>query len=175
MTDTTVPRTRAEFSPIYRDQPLFADVDIYLRGFGFQLFDLRPCYWKRTAGQSLGGPYGQIIWADALFLKTVPALTAIADKADPDVARAMMLKAMSVSLLYGYRDYALEIAFGAGAVFDASDRRILEDRLRAPGPPGPVPRFPGKRHLASLFRRLARALTDTDGWSVGEGKTGNLS
>jgi FkbM family methyltransferase len=65
-----------EFTPIYSEQPLFADVDGLLRGLGFLLFDLRPCYWKRAAGRSIGGPRGQIIWADALYLKSIPALTA---------------------------------------------------------------------------------------------------
>ena len=53
-----------EFAPIYTDQPLFADVDAFLRPLGFHLFDLRPCYWKRAAGRELGGPRGQVIWAE---------------------------------------------------------------------------------------------------------------
>ena len=49
-----------EFTPIYQGQPLFADVDAFLRERGYLLFDLRPCYWKRAAGRAIGGPRGQI-------------------------------------------------------------------------------------------------------------------
>jgi FkbM family methyltransferase len=53
-----------EFTPIYKGQPLFAEVDTFMRGLGYLLFDLKPCYWKRAAGWKAGGSYGQIIWAD---------------------------------------------------------------------------------------------------------------
>lgn len=37
-----------EFSPIYIDQPLFSDIDAYLRSRGFYLFDLETNYnWSR--------------------------------------------------------------------------------------------------------------------------------
>src|SRR5262245_35004869 len=64
----------AEFTAIYKDQPVFADVDGFMRSLGYQLFDLRPCYWKRAAGRDIGGPRGQIIWTDALYFKSLPAL-----------------------------------------------------------------------------------------------------
>jgi FkbM family methyltransferase len=163
-----------EFAPIYAGQPLFADVDPVLRAHGFQLFDLRPCYWKRTAGRDLGGPYGQIIWADALYFKTVEAIAAAAAReASP---KSKVLRAVSIVLLYGYVDYALEIVRESTGILGPDERALIEGRLRRDGVArGLLPRFPGKRTLAAALRRVARWLTDPDGgWSVGEGKTGNL-
>src|SRR5688572_22082281 len=92
-----------EFAPIYEGQPLFADVDGYLRGLGFMLFDLRPVYWKRARGRSAGRPYGQIIWADALYFRDLRSLSVSQEDAERNKAR--ILKAISIALLYGYVDY----------------------------------------------------------------------
>ena len=165
-----------EFSPIYRDQPLFADVDTFLRGLGFLLFDLRPCYWKRAAGRSLGGPRGQVIWADALYLKSLPALRAGLAPLTPELRKSKVLRAISISLLYGYSDYALEILRVASDVFDADERGAIERHLReSGGPAGVLSDFPGRRHLAAAFHRLWKlCLPRDDAWSVSDAEIGNL-
>jgi FkbM family methyltransferase len=91
-----------EFAPIYKGQPLFADVDAHLRSLGFSLFDLRPCYWKRGIGRGVGGPRGQIVWADALYLKDVDALHHVIGALDAPAAKAKLLKEISIAVLYGY-------------------------------------------------------------------------
>ena len=165
-----------EFSAIYKDQPLFADVDTFLRGLGFLLFDLRPCYWKRAAGRSLGGPRGQVIWADALYLKGLPALRAGLAPLGPELRKSKVLRAISISLLYGYSDYALEILRSAGDVFAADQRGAIERRLRESGGPGGFPSdFPGRRQLAAAFHRLWKlCLPRDDAWSVSDAEIGNL-
>jgi FkbM family methyltransferase len=166
----------SEFSPIYKGQPLFADVDRFLRERGFLLFDLRPCYWKRSAGATAGGPYGQIIWADALYLKGLPALRTIVSSLEPQLQKPKVLKAMSIALLYGYADYALEIASAAGDLFSTEDRTVIIQRLGARDPRfGAGPRVPGRRHVANLLRRLWKAWREpSDGWSVSDPDLGNL-
>jgi FkbM family methyltransferase len=164
-----------EFTPIYSGQPLFAEVDSFLRGQGFLLFDLRPVYWKRAAGRAIGGPRGQIVWADALYLKSLPLLAATTAVLDPARRKAKVLKAMSIALLYGYFDYALEIARLAG-VLDADERAVIEHRLREPGEgQGALPKFPGKRPDAAALRRLSKLCMDADdSWSVSDAELGNL-
>lgn len=162
-----------EFTPIYKEQPLFADVDRFLRGLGYLLFDLRPCYWKRAAGRTAGGPYGQIIWSDALYLKSLPALRDTVASFDPDRRKAKVLKALSVALLYGYSDYALEIAGQASDVLSSTDRSTIEERLGARDS-GRWARLPGRRHLAAAMRRLWKAWREpADGWSVSDPDLGN--
>jgi FkbM family methyltransferase len=165
-----------EFTAIYKGQPLFADVDVFLRSLGFLLFDLRPCYWKRAAGRGMGGPRGQIIWADALYLKSLPALRAAIAALDPDSQKSKVLRALSVALLYGYCDYAFEIAQHAGAALTTDDRAVIEAELRRlereqPG----TTRFPGRRHVAAVLHRLWKILRPRDqGWSVSGARLGNL-
>jgi FkbM family methyltransferase len=62
-------QVEVEFVPMYVDQPLFADVDAFLRGQGFQLFDLSR-YHVRRAGLDTATPTrGQLLWGHALYLR----------------------------------------------------------------------------------------------------------
>lgn len=165
-----------EFAPIYRGQPLFADVDGFLRSLGFVLFDLRPCYWKREAGRALGGPRGQIIWADALYLKSIPALTAITTPLDPAARKSKILKSMAIALLYGYCDYAMEIARESGIALSDEERSTIDAKLREAGEREFArAEFPGRRPLAAVLHRLWRMIRPRDdGWSVSNAHLGNL-
>jgi FkbM family methyltransferase len=167
----------AEFTPIYKGQPLFADVDAFMRDLGYLLFDLRPCYWKRAAGRAIGGPRGQIIWADALYLKSLPALRTTLAGLEASCRRSKALKAISVSLLYGYADYALEIARHASGEFTADERTAIERRLLSDAGRrrGPLARLPGRRRVAAALQRLARLLRPREeGWSVSSANLGNF-
>ena len=165
----------AEFAPIYTGQPLFADVDAFLRARGFLLFDLRPVYWKRDAGRDVGGPHGEIVWTDALYLRSLPALAAALAPLDAAAGRAKVLHLISIAVLYGYVDYALEVAGAQGAVFSADDREAIDRALRAHVDPARrTPRFPGRRPLARASRRVWKWLREpNEGWSVSDPDLGN--
>jgi len=174
--DTAVTGVEAEieFAPIYQNQPLFADVDRYLRGHGFLLFDLRPCYWKREGGRTAGGPYGQIIWGDALYLKSIPALRQLLQALPPAERKSKLLKAVSVALLYGYADYALEIARDQSDVLTDDERRLIATALGSDASSGAEPTIPGRRQLASALNKLAtRVREPNDAWSVSDPALGN--
>jgi FkbM family methyltransferase len=163
----------AEFTPIYRDQPVFADVDAFLRGLGFLLFDLRPCYWKRESGRAVGGPHGQIIWGDALYLKGLPALGDATAPLDTDTRKSKVLKMISIALLYGYVDYALEVASAMSSALAQNEAVTVAEALRTHA--NPSAKFPGRRQLASAFRRLwRRTRVRDDAWSVSDADLGNL-
>jgi hypothetical protein len=83
---------------------------------------------------------------------------------------------MSISLLYGYSDYALEILHVAGDVFAPDERVAIDRQLRANGGPGSVASdFPGRRQLAAMFHRLWKlCLPRDDAWSVSDAEIGNL-
>jgi FkbM family methyltransferase len=164
-----------EFTPIYRGQPTFADVDAFMRGLGYLLFDLKPCYWKRAAGWTLGGPYGQIVWADALYLRSVPGLRDALAAMPHERRRSKVLRAISVALLYGYADYALELSRSFDDVLSPDDRALIERRLREGAEPrGPLPLFPGRRRIASALRKLWKICrVPNEGWSVSDPSVGN--
>jgi len=162
-----------ELTPIYKDQPLFADVDRYMRDAGYLLFDLRQCYWKREAGRHAGGPYGQIIWADALYLKSVPALQRSLARLPEELRKSKVLRAITVALLYGYRDYAIVIARDSGNVLSAADRDTIERQLG--GDSQPALPFPGRGRLAGALHRLWKSSRLTNqGWSVSDPEIGNV-
>ena len=164
-----------EFVPIYKGQPLFTDVDTYLRQLGFALFDLRPCFWKRAAGRGIGGPQGQMICADALYLRTLPSLEQMLGACDATRRKAKLLKALSVSILYGYYDYALEMARQSAPVLDADERAAIEGQLStAASDAGPMPKFPGRRQVAAVAHRLWKLSADrNDAWSISDAELGN--
>jgi FkbM family methyltransferase len=162
-----------EFAPIYKTQPLFADVDVFLRGLGFALFDLRPCFWKRAAGRGIGGPRGQMIWADALYLRTLPSLREMLDALPAELRQAKLLKAMSASVLYGYYDYALEMVLQAGPLLAADERSDIERALLS-GADDDLPAFPGRRQVAAAAHRLWRLSAErNDAWSISDAELGN--
>jgi FkbM family methyltransferase len=162
-----------EFAPLYRGQPLFADVDAHLRAHGFFLFDLRPCYWKRAAGRDVGGPRGQIAWADALYLKDVEALHRMLREMPAPAAQAKLLKAISIALLYGYGDYALELARTSAGVLDDGQRQTIDRAIRRDARVE-AGAWPGQRTLAAAFKRLWRLTAPRDdAWSIGAPRLGN--
>jgi FkbM family methyltransferase len=165
----------AEFAPIYKDQPLFSDVDAFLRARGFLLFDLRPVYWKREAGRNVGGPHGQIVWTDALYLRSLPALDAALAPRDAAAKQATVLHLISIAVLYGYVDYALEVASAQSALFSPDERVTIDRALRSHTDPARrTARFPGRGPLARASRRLWRWLREpNDGWSVSDPDLGN--
>lgn len=71
-----------EFNEQYTGQPLFSDVDLFMRSRGFCLLGLRRSYWRRQVARTdLRSPFGgQIVHGDALYynveLLTDPARSA---------------------------------------------------------------------------------------------------
>lgn len=92
-----------EFSPLYVNEPLFADIDIFLRSQGFMLLDLLPARIPRDFLQSTERP-GQLLWADAIYVRD-PVHAADTFYRQPD----QILKLASIADVLGYIDYALEL------------------------------------------------------------------
>ncbi|HEY7496889.1 MAG TPA: FkbM family methyltransferase [Vicinamibacterales bacterium] len=55
-----------EFNPLYLGQPLFGDVDRFLRDEGFMLLGIRRSAWRRTFEGSAGGT---VVHGDALYYR----------------------------------------------------------------------------------------------------------
>lgn len=70
--ETLVIQTEVEFVELYKDQPLFADVDSYLRSIGFQFFHLKGagCRSFKPLAPN-GNKYlgNQFLWSDAVYLR----------------------------------------------------------------------------------------------------------
>ncbi len=63
-------QVEVEFSPLYLNQPLFPDVDIFLRNQEFTLFDLANfhCLHSNSPIQSSVRP-GKLLWAEAFYFR----------------------------------------------------------------------------------------------------------
>ncbi|MFQ5757208.1 MAG: FkbM family methyltransferase [Acidiferrobacterales bacterium] len=73
--------TEVEFVPMYKNQPLFAEVDQLLRKNGFAFHRFRDI-WGRTfkpifIEENTGGTLGQALWANVVYVKDFMALDAL--------------------------------------------------------------------------------------------------
>jgi len=99
-----------EFQPIYKGQPLFADVDQFVRTeLGLELQDLRKTYWKYPEGRGIGGTKGKLIFGDALYLRAPEALVAQCARLSQTQAAEKFQLACLVGVAYGCLDYSLRI------------------------------------------------------------------
>jgi len=99
-------QVEVEFSPLYQNQPLFADIDAFLRAEGFTLFDLNPTYWKR-ARSPIFNPQrpGQILWGEAHYLRDLLQSSTREDVPDPE----RLLKLACIADIMRFPDYSMEI------------------------------------------------------------------
>ena len=90
---------------MYQNQPLFADVDTFLRNQGFTLFDIQiPLGRKfRKAGSQ---SKGQVLWAHTIYFKD---LCAKRDGLPKDMDLQKALKTVALAELHGFPDYSLSV------------------------------------------------------------------
>ncbi len=153
--NTLVLDVEVEFAPLRAGQPLFADVDTYLRRRGWSLLGLRRVHWRRNAGlDARGTGYGgQLTQADALYFNA-PLL-------DAGLSEAMALKLVLILTAYRQLDLALELLRAPESGLDglsASERAELENL--ALSRPNALTRL-ARRALRRLGSDRRRALADS--------------
>lgn len=122
-----------EFSYLYIGQPLFADVDTYLRAHHFTLFDLLTSYRSRINSPIISNLHpGQILWADAFyFLDLLQASEA--EYKSPE----RLFKLACVADVLNFSDYALHLLhyltlnFGSDPNYNFADN-IVEGLAQFP-------------------------------------------
>ena len=92
-------QVEVEFAEMYQEQPLFGDVDRFLRQRGFQLFDLARYHVRRGLAQSHAPTRGQLLWGQATYLRLPERC------GSPEMSRRLA----ALALLVGVPDLALEI------------------------------------------------------------------
>ena len=99
--------TEVEFTEIYTGQPLFSDVDIYLRNQGLTLFDFGSMYRDRRRDipvMSQDHP-GALIWSDAFYFRDLMRSDLSPSLKIPE----KLLKLACLADVMKFPDYALEI------------------------------------------------------------------
>ncbi|MBC8121007.1 MAG: FkbM family methyltransferase, partial [Gemmatimonadaceae bacterium] len=94
-----------EFVPLYKDQPLFGEIDCHLRNSGFDLFDLEPYRVQRT-GSPIFSPIhpGQLLWSNAFYFRDLL-------RSDPGklMTPERLLKLACIADVLNFPDYTLEL------------------------------------------------------------------
>jgi len=166
-----------EFIELYKNQPLFSDIDNFLKPFGFQLFDLRKTYWKRQTGKNVKGGKGQVIFGDALYLKQEDIFLESLSGFQKEKAKSKILKAISICIIFGYLDYALVLskeAFKRNILLSHEDK-LIEDKILSNRKMPHIPDFKGKQKLAMIFYNLYKLLRQSrqNSWAVSDVEIGN--
>jgi len=82
--DCLVIHTEVEFLPMYENQPLFSEVELFLRELGFVFHKFQPLVSRVIQPLMLrNDPYAglsQQVWADAIFIKNFMALETLSEE-----------------------------------------------------------------------------------------------
>ena len=89
-----------EFLELYRGQPLFSEVNSFIESKGFTLIDLKRYFWKRSS-KKYSSNKGQLIFADALYLKEPEDIIALDGLNEEKIVRTIF-----IYMAYGYDDFA---------------------------------------------------------------------
>jgi FkbM family methyltransferase len=144
-----------EFLQVYKNQPLFCDIDAFVRKNGFELFDIRRYYWKRKESVHVGNQKGQLVFGDALYFRSPEQVLSI-----QNITQEKIAKAVYVYLAYGYMDLAQALVNGA-AETKKLDKKFLKTirKTVAKYRKKSIPEFRGRRKLQRLFERIASMLS----------------
>lgn len=96
-----------EFLEVYKKQPLFGDVDAWIRSKGFILFDISKIFGKRLTVSEELDSNGQLVWGDALYFKDVNHI--FSKSRDEGYCFEALLKLVAIADLYGVPDYSLYV------------------------------------------------------------------
>ena len=99
-------QVEVEFSHLYVDQPLFAEVDNYMRKQGFTLFDLSTARRLRARSPIVSTSHpGQLLWGDAFYFRDLLRENLSTDSKAPE----RLLKLACLADIMDFSDYALEL------------------------------------------------------------------
>ena len=146
-----------EFQELYKNQPLFTDVDIFLREQGFELFDIQRFYFCRKTYPNITKNRGQLIFGNALYFKSLDRIrTYLENMVDNDGRREKFFKLLLLLKVYQRNDYALELldfVLKNKIISIPKDRFEVINLSMRQSEKIVLPEFPGKSKLLSLLRK----------------------
>lgn len=132
LAEALVVQTEVEFVPMYRGQPLFSDVDCFLRRHGFLLHRFEDIVSRVVRPLAVGGDVmagmSQQLWTDAIYVK---------DFTRPERLTPEQLRKLAVILHECYDSYDLAMYFlrahdqVSGTAYSAAYLGYLRDATAA--------------------------------------------
>jgi FkbM family methyltransferase len=121
---TVVVHSEVEFAPIYKDQPLFSDVDEFLRARGFELIDVMKTGY--AAYDDLPRPItsSRLMWADAVYFKSPESLSNFGPK-------KLMRAAYIAHVNYGMYDLAARYLRQLDEITGSETRKAYGEKVCA--------------------------------------------
>ncbi|MFQ5801476.1 MAG: FkbM family methyltransferase [Candidatus Methylomirabilales bacterium] len=162
-----------DFIPLYQGQCLFSDVDTFLKRYGFELFDLNRFYWRRRIAHHTETGRGQLVFADALYLKTPERLCS--DGVGPMGKEKILWKTVIVAGAYGLFDYAFEVlreGWERGMI-NETEKEMAVQSLNQVGLGQSIRlKFPGREKVVRVLEKVCEVLR-RDSWVYTDGRLAN--
>ncbi len=99
-------QTEVEFSHLYVNQPLFADVDTYLRAQDFTFFHMTTAYVPRARSPIVSSTHsGQLLWGDAFYFCDLLQNVEMLHSKTPE----QIFKLACIADVLDFPDYTLEL------------------------------------------------------------------
>jgi FkbM family methyltransferase len=150
LADTVVIETEVEFVPIYQDQPLFGDMQVFLRKQGFVLHKMIDCVgrpFRPMIPPDPNLPISQLLWADAIFVRDFTRLDTYSDEG--------LLKAAAVlHVVYSSVDLAAVLLAEPDGTDNIVQYVTPADERSLDAITGALERFASERHLCDDGRSL---------------------
>ena len=143
-----------EMTPMYVGEPLFADVDAFLRARGFELIDLRPTYWRRTSGHDISGTRGQLIFSDVLYMISPIGYAERLSQLEGEAADHLNASALLTCHVFGLADRIAAYVDACSGLTPRQRRLLVAPEKRGGRPSSPM-RF-----------RLGQQLKDAGDWLI---------
>ena len=165
-----------EFAPMYKNQPLFSDIDIFVREkLGLELWDIRKTYWKYKHQKYQAPLKGRLIFGDALYLRPVSTLDNWLSTMDKDEAISKLHALIITTIAYGFLDYTATIinAEFIKKYLAEEDKNVFINHIDKISN-GFYPFKNGNTLLYRILNVLTHSFKPTyDGWANGESHIGS--
>lgn len=158
------------FAKLYKDQPLFNEVDSFVNENGFELFDLKRYFWKRKECIDTGSQKGQLVCGDALYFRKPEHVLLM-----NDITQEKIIRSICTYLVYGYLDLAQTLfkksndeGLLATEIHDNIVLILSKYKKR-----NLIPNFRGKGRIQGLFEKIANIFNHREWYSGTDQSLGN--
>ena len=107
-------------------QPLFSEIEQYLREFHFEVWDITRAYQKLNSTINIGNKKGKLISGDALFFKKPSELVKSNRILNEVEFKSLVKNSFMISELYGFSDYSFELLEQSKRFYSEKELKIFE-------------------------------------------------